>query len=315
MRTTALSIAATSLLSGLPSLEHAEAQTGPLLKWDQRFGSPFGPAPNNLGIDGSVSVLAEFDNHVYVAGGFEYAGDQTNVGNIVRWTGTGWSKLQDGLPGAVTAMVVFNDGSGDKLWVSGSFLQSSGAPSNSFAKWDGFGWSAAPTLTDPFAFAEWFATFGGHLYAGGLFGVARLDGTAWSVLLDPLVTGTRGYGAQSSAGQEFEGLLYVAGNRDNISGFDIADGESQFDRARHFGIFDGTTWSTFAGLEVCATLQTKVYNLAGPLEVWNSSLFVGGGFVLDAGAPGGPCISPASYVKRLNSTRDAWVTFGSLTGR
>src|SRR6516162_1924341 len=69
-----------------------------------------------------VTKLAVYDDGhgpaLYVAGDFGSAGGQP-ISYLAKWDGTSWSALGTGINGAVAGMVVWNDGSGSKLYVSG----------------------------------------------------------------------------------------------------------------------------------------------------------------------------------------------------
>jgi len=156
-----------------------------------------GTAWSNLaggGLNGAGHALAIFDDGtgpaLYAGGEFTTAGGQT-ARRIARWDGSRWSEVGGGIPsGAVYALAVFNDGSGDALYVGGSFSSAGGVPANNVAKWDGTSWTALRDGTDgPVrALTPWQAWNGNALYVGGDFaragtrdasGVARWNGARW----------------------------------------------------------------------------------------------------------------------------------------
>jgi hypothetical protein len=162
-------------------------------KWDGTTWSGLGQGMNNW-----VRTLAVFDGGggaELVAGGtFSSAGGMP-VGSIAKWNGAHWSPLGIGVggifpgSGSVSALRVFDDGSGPALMVGGNFEGAGGALANNVAKWDGTSWSAldrganGPVLS----FAEFDDGSGAVLVAGGSFssagsgkGVAQWDGASWS---------------------------------------------------------------------------------------------------------------------------------------
>lgn len=102
-----------------------------------------------------------------------------------------------GLDGEVNASVVFNDGTGDALYVGGQFSIAGDIMPANIAKWDGTNWSPLGTWIgggySPSVSALTVFDDGGGpaLYAGGGFtnasgvfarSVAKWDGTTWSAL-------------------------------------------------------------------------------------------------------------------------------------
>jgi hypothetical protein len=99
------------------------------------------------GTSGPVNALAVYDAGsgaaLYAGGSFFLAGGVL-VNNIARWDGSAWSSL--GPPGSgradgpVHALAVYNDGSGDRLYVGGAFTFVNDEPISYLAAWDGFQW-------------------------------------------------------------------------------------------------------------------------------------------------------------------------------
>jgi len=84
--------------------------------------------------------LAVFDDGtgpaLYAGGIFASAGSGA-VRNIAKWDGASWSALGSGLDGGgleVSALTVFDDGTGPALFASGKFTIAGGAPANHIAK-------------------------------------------------------------------------------------------------------------------------------------------------------------------------------------
>jgi hypothetical protein len=128
---------------------------------------------------------------LYVAGQFGSAGGQP-ISHIAKWDGVTWSGLGTGLNGDVSALAVWNDGTGSKLYVSGTMTVAGGVPVSRIATWDGTSWSAL--RVSPSTATNSMLAFddgsGSALYAGlstivnGVYtnNIARFDGTHWSAL-------------------------------------------------------------------------------------------------------------------------------------
>jgi hypothetical protein len=96
-----------------------------IAKWDGSSWSALGS-----GTDGNAYSLAVFDDGsgpaLYVGGDFAHAGGLL-VNGIAKWKGGAWSALGIGLVGPYGevgvpgSMAVFDDGAGQKLFVSGGF--------------------------------------------------------------------------------------------------------------------------------------------------------------------------------------------------
>ena len=99
-----------------------------------------------------------------------------------------------GINGSVSAMTVFDDGSGAALYVGGSFTNAGGVAVSNIAKWDGSSWYVLGTgITGGTvkALAVYDDGSGPALYAGGTFtsaggapaiNVAKWNGLTWSAL-------------------------------------------------------------------------------------------------------------------------------------
>jgi len=152
-----------------------------------------------------VLALASFDDGrgtaLYAGGDFTLAGDEP-VMHIARWDGNIWSALDGGLSGGssssegrVNALAEFDDGSGNALYVGGSFAFAGAVNAQNIARWNGRGWSAVGDGLNGRvrALAVFNDGSGAALYAGGSFTlsgneavhhVARWNGTSWSALGD-----------------------------------------------------------------------------------------------------------------------------------
>lgn len=167
---------------------------------------------------GAVWALAVDGPNVYVGGQFLNAGGTNNifgglgggleVANLARWDGQRWSALGSGINGAfgssppLVATLAVQNGS---LFVGGLFTQAGSVGATNIARWDGTTWSALRNgiinNPGPFSFStpvvNALSVQGNSLFMGGAFGdvdgvttgliggiggLARWDGSAWSAV-------------------------------------------------------------------------------------------------------------------------------------
>jgi hypothetical protein len=207
-----------------------------IARWDGNSWSSLGG-----GIQGRVLAMAIFDDGrgpaLYAAGDFGTADGQP-ANNIARWSGTRWETLGSGLTSAgsagVGALAVYDDGSGEALYVGGSFTQAGGRSAQSIARWDGLAWDRVGFgTTDSVAALEVYDDGSGPvLYAGGNFfvmsgviaeGIARWDGNSWSALGSGMGVGVNGYVSSLQVFEE-DGVpvLMVGGNMNRAGGMPVA---------------------------------------------------------------------------------------------
>ncbi|MFT7463627.1 MAG: hypothetical protein ACI9EF_001972 [Pseudohongiellaceae bacterium] len=172
-----------------------------IAKWDGSSWSPVG-AGLGSGFGSSGNALHVWDDGtgaaLYATGNFSIANGGPGDG-IAKWDGSSWSPLNSGLfVGGGKSMVAWNDGTGEKLYVGGTFNSADGVfGTKEIAAWDGSAWHALDI-----GLSNWvnsLAVFddgtGEALFAGGAFTgtsfsgpfvpmdhVGRWDGTAWSAL-------------------------------------------------------------------------------------------------------------------------------------
>ena len=113
---------------------------------------------------------------------------------IYAWNGQFWSSIGSATGGSISAMGVFDDGTGPALYAGGDFTAFEGSPANRIVRWDGVSWSpvgSGITSADSAGYRQVLAIrpfqggSGDALYVGGMFGSAgNLPGTpqlaAWS---------------------------------------------------------------------------------------------------------------------------------------
>ncbi|MEQ1892229.1 MAG: hypothetical protein ABL998_06780, partial [Planctomycetota bacterium] len=123
-----------------------------LARWDGSSWSALG-----AGVNGAVAALAVFDGALHVGGSFTRAGNQP-AAHIAKWNGAHWAPLRervrpapghdDGTDGPVTALAVFDDGTGPALYLAGSFARAGRKSAANVARWSGAGWSALASGTN-----------------------------------------------------------------------------------------------------------------------------------------------------------------------
>jgi hypothetical protein len=244
-------------------------------------------------IDDLVYALTVYDDGtgeaLYAAGFFTTAGGVT-VNSIGKWDGTAWSALSGpsgtGMNGFGLALAVYDDGTGEALYVGGNFTNAGGVTVNDIAKWDGSAWSAlsGPSGTgvnnDVQALAVFDDGTGERLYAAGAFttagGVtvnrfAQWDGAAWSALSGS--SGADMYGVNVLA-------VYDDGNGEALyagGAFIMADGVTVNNIAK----WDGTVWSALSGPSgtgMGGSYPYDVYSLAVYDDGTGKALYAGGEF-------------------------------------
>lgn len=124
---------------------------------------------------------------LYVCGGISVVGELA-IGGIAKWDGTSWSSLAGGTGQAnlalIQSMEVFDDGTGQALYVGGRMWSLGEVPVGPVAKWNGAAWSNVGTGTDWAINAGVnklivFNEPGGQsLIAGG--GFSRVDGVSFN---------------------------------------------------------------------------------------------------------------------------------------
>ncbi len=258
---------------------------------------------NLAGVSREVRTALTWDDGngeaLYAAGLFTVAG-AIKATNIARWDGGSWSPLAgpfgEGVRGplgslnvlSAEAMAIFDDGSGPALYVAGEFTKAGGIHVNRIAKWDGSEWFALTGSGGTgvegggeivYSLEVFDDGNGEALYVGGNFetaggltanGVARWDGSEWSVLAGAMDTGVQGGGESVNALRVFDDgsgeVLYVGGSFASVDGF-TANGIARW---------DGSAWSiilTPTGIGIGLVNAMTVFD-----DGSGDGLFVGGGF-------------------------------------
>lgn len=214
-----------------------------IAKWDGSSWSTLGDGTNS-----SVFAMTAFDDGsgpaLYAGGSFLEAGG-IPARRIARWDGLSWSALGSGIDGGggpVSALVTFDDGTGESLFAGGQFTEAGDESASRIAKWDGSSWTPVGSGVDGLSLLSLSVFDDGSglaLFAGGRFSeaggspatnIAKWDGTTWS----PLGTGVDdGVFAMTAYDDGSGEKLYSVGE------FTVAGGRNVLKVAK----WDGSTWS------------------------------------------------------------------------
>jgi len=246
-----------------------------------------------------VHSLAVFDDgggsKLFVGGWFIATGGLTN--SILSWDGTSWASVGSGLVSPqysvpiVSALCVFDDGSGPALFACGVFDSAGGQPADHIAKWDGTSWSALGSglTSSTYALVRSLAVYddgsGPALYAAGEFesaggvtvdGIAKWDGTTWSAL--PWAVGSPGANSFRALGtyDDGRGLALYAGGSGPSLGFGLGS-------VCNVGRWDGSTWTNLgSGFEPPGGLIYSMLSFDDG-QGGGEALWIGGAFDLVGG--------------------------------
>ncbi len=195
---------------------------------------------------------------------------------LARWDGSNWAPVgsADGMTGSVSALAVFDDGTGPALYAGGDFHTAGGTSASGIAEWDGSSWSALGSGVDgPHPSVNALTVFddgtGPALYIGGQFktaggvpanSIARWNGSTWSAL-------RRGVNGEVQALAVFDDgtgpALYVGGN------FKTGWGAT----ASNIAKWNGSTWSALRG-----GVNGEVHALTVFNDGSGPALYAGGNF-------------------------------------
>ncbi len=181
-----------------------QAGTKSLAKWSGAGGGAWSNCGSNFVANSASAVWAmtTWKGRLYIGGSFPDCGGVVGANGVASWDGATWQGLGTGVGSGFSpnafSMKVFDDGSGEALYVGGRFNEIGGVPGTALiGKWDGTQWSKVGTgvLAGTFSDIETMEIFddggGAALYCGGwdigLFGsgnasVAKWDGMKWSMV-------------------------------------------------------------------------------------------------------------------------------------
>ncbi len=256
-----------------------------LMVFDCNMAFEDGLFPANA-LNGEVRAMAFFDDGtgpaLYVGGTFTTAGG-TTVNRVARWNGTTWSALGSGLTitsgtASVDSFVVFDDGSGAKLYAGGKFNRSGSTTINNIAKWTGTAWTQVGSSGLNSQVLA-LAVHNSQLYAGGAFTkagtvtmnrLARWTGSSWAAVGNGLNNTVK---ALASYDDGTGAALYVGGT------FTQAGGTLSVSRIAKW---DGSSWSALdSGVTGGSTIQVNA--LLSSVENGDPTLYVGGRFTTAGG--------------------------------
>ena len=222
-----------------------------IVRWDGSSWQAVGG-----GLNGNYSnVLASFQGDLYAGGYFSDAGGVAGTEKLAKWDGTTWSPLGAGLSSFLSSvwdLVVFDDGSGEKLYIGGNYLDLGGNGTlDHIARFDGTNYEAVggtiggntALIVLELHVAELGA--GDELYAGGRFfnidgnaanNIAKWNGTTWEPLGGGLArsSGTAQVICMTDFDDGSGNALYVGGS------FNLADGNTI---PTNVTKWDGTQWT------------------------------------------------------------------------
>ena len=209
-------------------------------------------------IGGFSNVLATFQGDLIAGGYFDSASGVAGTAKLARWDGSQWNSMDaqsEIFLNSVWDLQVWDDGSGEKLFVAGNYQDIGGAGGpDHLAAWDGVSYApvgdpiggAVPLIVLDLQVAD--LGDGERLYAGGRFltidgvpanNIAAWDGTSWEALGGGLLPSS-GF-AQVIAMTVFDDgngpALYAGGS------FATAGGTP----AQRVAKWDGSGWSALGG--------------------------------------------------------------------
>lgn len=275
-----------------------------IARWDGDNWSVLS-GPSGTGVsNGNVLALTMFNDGsghaLYAAGGFTGAGGISGVARIAKWDGSEWSSLTGplgtGVSNQARALATFNDGSGEALYVGGTFDFAGGVRVNGISKWSGTEWSSlvGPTGTvgmgggDVNALVVFDDGSGEALYAAGSFaraggvlvnGIAKWDGNNWSGLTGPGSTGVSDTVNALAVFDDGSGPALYAGGLFTTAGGVNVNGVARW---------DGSQWSALTspgggtGVSVAPAEQVRALQAFDGGHL-GSALYVGGGFLSAGG--------------------------------
>ncbi|MEM1182788.1 MAG: hypothetical protein AAGM22_30870, partial [Acidobacteriota bacterium] len=115
--------------------------TGEIVRLARFSGGAWTPLLTTLDIDGRIFSLKALGPFLYIGGAFEQLLG-TEVWSAARWDGSAWTGFGElqAFPGSSGVRVqdfeLFDDGSGEALYITGAFDRASGFEARNIARWD-----------------------------------------------------------------------------------------------------------------------------------------------------------------------------------
>ncbi|MBK7405350.1 MAG: hypothetical protein IPJ41_12135 [Phycisphaerales bacterium] len=244
----------------------------------------------------TVAEMAVWDDGtgpgLFVTGDFDSLDGVTAHNSIAKWDGRQWHPLKAGLNVGSTqiglALQVFDDGSGEKLYLGGQFQKVDSKPIRYLARWDGAAWTGVGGGLDDSVqdLCVYDDGAGRALYAAGYFRnaegrlvnhVAKWGGFQWSGLDGGTLPGE--YGAILGCGVFDDGsgpALFVSGWIQSAGGIPMCN----------MAKWNGVEWSNpGGGLDCQGTAGAFALLGLPPTSPFGPSLFAGGAFHFAGGQP------------------------------
>ena len=151
---------------------------------------------NSLGLNAMIVFDDGSGPALYVAGDFTWVAG-VPARNVVRWDGSSWSAVGNGVSDSLTTLAVFDDGTGPALYAT-----TTEPFDDRVVKFDGASWSTVGTVQggDAYALCAYDDGGGPELYVGGTFdmvdgstvahALARFDGVAWNAVGSDSIIGS-----------------------------------------------------------------------------------------------------------------------------
>lgn len=259
--------------------------------WNYDIGQPGMYGETGPFFGGTVMMLAEFENAgepAVIAGGTMTIAGNSPVDYIAAWDGETWSPLAGGgvadsggfgVPSPLTSLV-FDDGSGEALYVGGAFGTAGGVQVNGIARYDGTSWSAVGGGFGGSSFVvRKLVEFEGELHAVGSFtqadgqtarGVARWDGKQWHAVGGGM---TNNVSTATVFDDGTGDALYVGGVFTSYY-----DEKGDIVEARYFAKWDGEEWS-----DAGSNFDSHVYSMTVYDDGTGPALYAGGLFNWNGG--------------------------------
>lgn len=220
--------------------------------------------------DGVLALLPSGDDGVYAGGSF--SNGDTYSRNLIRWSGTAWEALGQGLDNGTTNRRVEALGQGldygttnrqvealavdanGLVYAGGNFNSIAGKPAQNIAIWNGSGWTGLGLGVNGAVHA--LAAFGTKLYVGGAFTEAGGQEASYIAQYDSVTerwsslgSGVNGYVYALAVAAD--GTLFVSGDFTAAGNVDV----------QHIARWNGQRWSGLGkGLEPYSSVRALAWD-------------------------------------------------------
>ncbi len=235
---------------------------------------------------GSIWAMAVWNGRLYVSGGIvntpAMIGGQPWDG-MASWDGTTWTPTISTLGGSfspvINAMQVFNDGSGEALYVAGRFTGIEGVAGTAcIARWNGTAWSSVGgglTSTSTLFGPEGLTVFNdgsgpalyiaGYAFSGpgmGVTNVAKWNGSSWTAL----------------GGQIGTGRLTCITGFDDGNGAKLYIGGTAMPQINYIARWVNGAWTPVGGGVTGPGLPPSTFPSVFGMGLWQNKLYAAGDF-------------------------------------